>query len=582
MRIQHNIMAMNAYRNYNNNTSALSKNLEKLSSGYKINRAGDDAAGLAISEKMRAQITGLEAAQKNVKDGISLINTAEGALQEVQDMLNRMVYLAQESANGTFDSDVDRPALQDEILQLRDEIDRISQAANFNGITLFDGTYDDGTVVWKAINSGNGAGGGNTTAVSAPEATLDATNAAKLGTVTVAFDENATDEQKEKLNNALKGDFKFTTTDEGDGAWGAGDKIQIDKLPTGFTAKIKAQDGTTDLTITAGTDLETGTGNDKIDATKDLAIDLYDGTTKVATITVGKPTAGATGNTTVTFAEPAPAAAVAAADGTEAAGPTLTADDTKLAVFDVKSVDVSGVKAEIAEGDKLKLKYDGDGTDGVFTATIGTKTFTGKVTKTSATLGGTTLELTGADAADGKITLTFADAVTKVGTDKIATGDSIAEAEVGDLAPAADDNGNGGGNAGNGNGLVLQIGDSSATYNQLTVGIATVNTQALKIDTIDITQQTGAQTAVGVIKDAINYVSAARGKLGAYSNRLDHTANNLSVMRENIQDAESSIRDTDVAEEMMAYTKNNILVQSAQAMLAQANQVPQGVLQLLQ
>ena len=136
MRIQHNVMAMNAYRKYSNNTSALSKNLEKLSSGYKINRAGDDAAGLAISEKMRAQITGLEAAQKNVKDGISLVNTAEGAMQEVQDMLNRMVYLAQESANGTFDNPVDRKALQAEVDQLRDEINRIADSANFNGIKL--------------------------------------------------------------------------------------------------------------------------------------------------------------------------------------------------------------------------------------------------------------------------------------------------------------------------------------------------------------------------------------------------------------------------------------------------------------
>ena len=140
MRIQHNIMAMNAYRNYNNNTKALSKNLEKLSSGYKINRAGDDAAGLAISEKMRAQITGLEAAQKNVKDGISLVNTAEGAMQEVQDMLNRMVYLAQESANGTFDDPVDRKALQSEVDQLREEINRIADSANFNGTKLLDGS----------------------------------------------------------------------------------------------------------------------------------------------------------------------------------------------------------------------------------------------------------------------------------------------------------------------------------------------------------------------------------------------------------------------------------------------------------
>ena len=140
MRIQHNIMAMNAYRNYNTNTKALSGNLEKLSSGYKINRAGDDAAGLAISEKMRAQITGLDAAQKNVKDGISLVKTAEGAMQEIQDMLNRMDYLATQSANGTYDNEVDRANLQKEVDALKSEINRIADSANFNGIKLLDGS----------------------------------------------------------------------------------------------------------------------------------------------------------------------------------------------------------------------------------------------------------------------------------------------------------------------------------------------------------------------------------------------------------------------------------------------------------
>ena len=140
MRVQHNIMAMNAYRNYNINTRKLSGNLEKLSSGYKINRAGDDAAGLAISEKMRAQITGLNAAQKNVKDGISLVKTAEGAMQEIQDMLNRMDYLATQSANGTYDNDVDRANLQKEVDALKSEIDRIADSANFNGIKLLDGS----------------------------------------------------------------------------------------------------------------------------------------------------------------------------------------------------------------------------------------------------------------------------------------------------------------------------------------------------------------------------------------------------------------------------------------------------------
>ena len=142
MRIQHNIMAMNAYRNYTNNTSALSKNLEKLSSGYKINRAGDDAAGLAISEKMRAQITGLDVAQKNAKDGISLVQTAEGALTEVHDMLNRMVELANQSANGTYDNETDRDNLQKEMDQLLEEINRIADSANFNGIKLLDGSLD--------------------------------------------------------------------------------------------------------------------------------------------------------------------------------------------------------------------------------------------------------------------------------------------------------------------------------------------------------------------------------------------------------------------------------------------------------
>ncbi len=142
MRIQHNIMALNAYRQLGGNNNALAKNLEKLSSGYRINRAGDDAAGLAISEKMRAQIKGLEAAQKNANDGISLVQTAEGALTEVHSMLNRMVYLATQSANGTYDNEVDRANLDKEVQTLKEEIDRISKSTNFNGLKLLDGSMD--------------------------------------------------------------------------------------------------------------------------------------------------------------------------------------------------------------------------------------------------------------------------------------------------------------------------------------------------------------------------------------------------------------------------------------------------------
>ncbi len=270
MRIQHNVTALNAHRNLTNNNSAVTKNLEKLSSGYKINRAGDDAAGLAISEKMRAQITGLETAQKNAEDGVSLVQTAEGALTEVHSMLNRMVALAVQSANGTY-STANRAEMQKEITALQSEIDRIGAASNFNGTTLF---------------------------------------------------------------------------------------------------------------------------------------------------------------------------------------------------------------------------------------------------------------------VDGQIT--------------------------------------------------LHVGETSASYHSIAISMKGMNSTALTINGIDVTSVSGAKSAISLINAAIDKVSSMRSDFGALQNRLEHTINNLGVQTENITAAESRIRDVDMAKEMMAYTKNNILVQSSQAMLAQANMIPQGVLQLLQ
>jgi len=281
MRIQHNIAALNAHRQLGNNNTSVSKSLEKLSSGYRINRAGDDAAGLAISEKMRAQITSLDTAQKNANDGISLIQTAEGALTEVHSMLNRMVEISMQSANGIYDQDVDRKNLQEEYDQLTTEIDRIANTTTFNGTKLL---------------NGNGAA-----------------------------------------------------------------------------------------------------------------------------------------STTIT----------------------------------------------------------------------------------------------------------------------------------------------------------LQIGDTASTNNMLGVKISSIATSATGMSGIGTAKIDGADTTkaaatVSKVKDAINYVSSIRGKLGAYQNRLEHTVNNLGATAENMTAAESRIRDVDMAKEMMSYTKNNILVQASQAMLAQANQLPQGVLQLLQ
>ena len=495
MRIQHNIMAMNAYRNYTNNTSALSKNLEKLSSGYKINRAGDDAAGLAISEKMRAQITGLETAQKNAKDGISLVQTAEGALTEVHDMLNRMVELADQSANGTYDVETDRANLQKEVEQLKSEINRIADSANFNGIKLLDGSMDAGSVA----------------------KTFDAT------TITGVFG-------------------------------GA---------PIGTTAAVT---GAYSTDFTAGTATATGGSADIVVSYRDA-----EGTVQTVTVTIDNLAAKAT----IGQFEKA-----------------LAANDTLSGLFDIAknsagdaivfkakeggAASESG-KAGQANVTGIAISYkDKDGkavTSGVpgFAAI---STTAGK--DSTVSLSGTAQEgdfvmidgmkYTFAKGADGSDGATFSD-----------KNSLIAAAAKNGITINANGTVKKGGTA-----LTLQIGDTGDDFNQLKVNIADTHAKALGIADIDISTQAGAKAAVDKIKAAINYVSDVRGTLGATQNRLDHTINNLSVMTENIQDAESTIRDTDVADEMMAYTKNNILIQSAQAMLAQANQVPQGVLQLLQ
>ena len=406
MRIQHNIMAMNAYRNYANNTSALSKNLEKLSSGYKINRAGDDAAGLAISEKMRAQITGLDKAQDNAKDGISLVQTAEGALTEVHDMLNRMYELAEQSANGTFEDGTDRKQLQKEVDQLKSEINRIADSANFNGIKLLDGSM-----------SANGTTSISGTSANASKASVDV-------------------------------------------------KITADSV---FDSAGKRSELSFKLTAVSSTD-------------PDGAVVSENGE---VTIKLKKKT-------------------------------LYTAED---------------IQALLAKASAATSKVSKDTLEAAQNATV-TGAGIGKASNAAAW---TSLAKTSATAQPNK-----------------------------------------------GKPLTLQIGDTSDSFNQLRVGIKNCHVDALGLTDMKIGDQDSAAKALDKIKSAINYVSDVRGTLGATQNRLDHTINNLSVMQENIQDAESTIRDTDVADEMMAYTKNNILIQSAQAMLAQANQVPQGVLQLLQ
>ena len=566
MRIQHNIMAMNAYRNYANNTSALSKNLEKLSSGYKINRAGDDAAGLAISEKMRAQITGLETAQKNAKDGISLVQTAEGALTEVHDMLNRMVELADQSANGTYDNETDRANLQKEVQQLKDEINRIADSANFNGIKLLDGSLAGGSQVDNvAMDATTAVKGIYTTASTADTEALGKLTVGDIGKTldyTVTWKDSSGKEQTTTVSLTYQGDGtgavsannknNYFTDANGNkyylDASGTGGKLVASQVQNSILAGLKA-----DKTFSENFDIATD-GN-KLQFTSKL-----EGSAGAQIVGIG------VSETTSLTAGFAAAMAGDVARTQEPYDSMQKFDASKLTVANgaAQGITLEQIKSNIFELDGHK-----------FLVATGLTNDQIKALGDDVTI--ISLASTGApDNADAKQIAAEISRVTGMETkvyDASVTKANIAETDIVFTKDKL---------SLTGNSLTLQIGDTSDSYNQLTVAIKDCHTAAIGIEDLDIGNQVDANAALNVIKDSINYISDVRGTLGATQNRLDHTINNLSVMQENIQDAESTIRDTDVADEMMAYTKNNILIQSAQAMLAQANQVPQGVLQLLQ
>ena len=509
MRIQHNIAALNSYRNLTGNNSAVSKNLEKLSSGYRINRAGDDAAGLAISEKMRAQITGLNTAQKNAQDGVSLVQTAEGALTEVHSMLNRMVELADQSANGTYDNAVDRANLQKEIASLKDEIDRIADSTNFNGINLLDGSLSKGGL--PTLGGSISALTGKTTAATAGSSVMGAAfteqndvAAGKEYKLTISF-KDSTGATKEKTITLKATDDKTLVDEHGNKTTLAANGTAMgDELGKAFLGAINS-----DSELASQFEVSNATG----------------------TLTFKSKTAGESGEKVL---------------GLSMNGTTQNINTT-AGVNESVEYDLAGIKQ-----------------DEVFTINGEKFVF------------GTTGKTYGSDVNVVYSTAVNGDAVASM-TDMIQNKLGLSDKEVADTGTkikftASNSNG----------GLTLQIGDTAASFNQMNVSVGDMHASELGIATIDISTQKGAQNAVDAIKAAINKVSSTRGDLGAVQNRLEHTINNLSVTAENMTAAESRIRDVDMANEMMAYTKNNILVQSSQAMLAQANQIPQGVLQLLQ
>ena len=484
MVVQHNMQAANANRMLNVTTSAQSKSTEKLSSGYRINRAADDAAGLTISEKMRKQIRGLDQASTNAEDGVSSVQTAEGALTEVHSMLQRMNELATQAANGTNSKDSDRQAIQDEIDQLTTEIDRVSETTKFNETYLLKG---DKGATKNVYMTGHDAGLKGTLTDGAKSATfvmddLKAGDKVTIGGKEYSIGSTTADVKAEIKEPAANGTTSVTID---------GNTYDIIKAAGGTTV---CKGGTT--TALTAADLG-GTGNANA-TVNDLQGLVKDGS---------KVTISGKEYTAMTDAKKA--------DGT--AGTDGVDDD-----------DSSVISKSVAE-DKIAAEL-------TLANNIGTVDHAATVAKT---------------AANGKTTYTITKGYATV-------ADTLS--------------------------FNLHVGADADMTNKINVNIDSMDSASLGIKGLNIKDDSGnaATYAVDAISDAISKVSSQRSSLGAVQNRLEHTINNLDNVVENTTTAESRIRDTDMASEMVNYSKNNILAQAGQSMLAQANQSTQGVLSLLQ
>ncbi len=521
MVIQHNIPALNAYRQLGINNSNLSGNLEKLSSGYRINRAADDAAGLAISEKMRAQITGLNRAVLNAQDGASLIQTAEGALTEVHDMLNRMVELATQSANGTIQAD-DRQKIEAEVTALKGEIDRISEATNFNGIQLLDGSLGGQSVNNLEISGLTfGANTPGTKATYVSTAIVAQTlEAGDTMTFNYGFDDGTSATVEFTISSdgnkmiAADGTEYATNTTNGQSTTDIGDALreELNKLSS-VSTKFEVTNAAAALTFTAK---EVGRTQPQLLSTSTTLVDAGTATTTTPAVTVTAGTDDAKSYTYTVY------------DGT----------NEETAKFNVNGQSFIVVETT----DQAKL-FEDSGITAIVEHTGGGAPAYDRVAQTIASK-------TGLD-------------VTNVDTTGAAAAGLFFRTESGE-------------------GLTMQVGVSNENYDKITVKVDDMSAKGLGLTDISMASQETAAASLDKINFAIEKVSVNRGNLGALQNRLEHTMNNLNVTAENMTAAESRIRDVDMAKEMMDYTKNNVLSQAAQAMLAQANQQPQSVLQLLQ
>ena len=516
MVVQHNLTAMNSNRMLGITTGTQAKSTEKLSSGYKINRAADDAAGLSISEKMRKQIRGLTQASLNAEDGISAVQTAEGALNEVQDMLQRMNELAVKSANGTMSED-DRKYIQDEIDQLVTEIDRVAETTKFNETYLLKGDKAN-------------AGTTNTYVSSYTEIT-DAS-----GAEVTLFD---------ICGNKVTGQAAIEMQKNGEALY---------STATTKTAAASSANADMGTAYAAKTDIYDETGH-KIANKGDILDSGVVGSMTWYSSTAGGAAFAATVNGAATIN--VAARTLYNADGTMAyaSGASIAAASVD-ALYNTVSLGTVAVEDEFYKITEYGKLYDKDGNgiaanalDSYFEVDdAGKKVYTGGLYDADGNAVGTE----GAQLSD-TANATLAKHITTATTEKGAVE------------------------------LNLHVGADATSNNQIEMKIDAMDATTLGVKNIKVdgANDENALGAIETIKAAIQKVSTQRSALGAIQNRLEHTIANLDNVVENTTAAESQIRDTDMATEMVKYSNNNILAQAGQAMLAQANQSNQGVLSLL-
>lgn len=622
MRIQHNITSLNVYRNLCGNNSSIAKNLEKLSSGYKINRAGDDAAGLAVSEKMRAQITSLNQAVQNAEDGISLVQTVEGAMTEVHTMLNRMMELSVQSASGTY-TDEERSMMDAEVQQIKTEISRIGKTTTFNSIRLFpedgDGSKEgiatygitldlqNQTCEVDYINMPNNASGvGGSRAASGHEALAEriATeffpNA--ISQIFDAFPALKNEVGSEKIGMELH----VRNIDGKNGMLAyAQFSFYKDGRPFGMQIRVDAADFS-DASIEAGSPdaekLESTIAHELMHSVMQYTMTdgmsgrngaqkfpewFTEGTAQLAgggfptnwnseleqiakqiTSSTDGSQDGAVGNYLKKYSvagRPYGHGYLASAyigylanGGGAVTGPGIAAGmdkifdeiiNNKASLYDAISKHTGGKIKSMADVEQLFRQADPGLTTFVRQLAFESKGGAGSVITAGLNVGGNSI----------------------IG-DSVKTDQAFHVVDKATIPP---------GEMVSVTGIQLMVGSDSNKDNLINVELFAMNPDALGIAVTNVLGQEDARAAIQEINDGIDKVSSLRGYYGALQNRLEHTVSNLGNVVENLSASESRIRDTDMAMAMMEYVRNQILVQSSQAMLSQANQQPNSVLQLL-